>query len=224
MIFTFKRKIKGDDLIKNVYSALSGKYSYDTITFPGEGVFPIIANDSDYHRTRTGHMNYRTIDLAEIGNKCWALGLGKACGDYPAESYENDIIAIGMFETKRMKEDEAKRMNEMPEEYIAKRATEGNFHNSIIHVYNGRLRLIGDFVMPFKMHFNPFGKKMFEQIRSRAPGYIFVERKPGERGNLLATIYPPNGDTGGVFDHPEYPREFTNILLESAQSVLSESE
>lgn len=217
----FKGKIKGTDLIREVYSALSG-HSYYTIAFPGNGVFPIIANDSDHHRIRTGHMNYKTVDLKEIGNRCWALSLGKAWGDYPADGYGNDIIAINLFETQGTKEDDVKEMNERPEDYIARRAIEGNFHNSLIHTKDGRLRLVGDFISPVRMKFNPFGEKLLEEIRPNAPGYVFLEREPGERENLLVTIYPPGGEKGGVFDRPEYSREFIDVILNSAEKVLSQ--
>ena len=217
----FDRRLKGDRVIKEAYSFLSGKHSYETITLPGNGASPIIANDSDYHRTRLGRMNYKRLDLAEIEGKPWALGLGKAWGDYPAKGYGNDIIAIGLFEMDGMGENISKMMKENPEEYLFSKVMEGNFHNSLIHTYNGRLRLIGDFVAPFKSKFNPFGKRVLERIRSRAQDYVFVERKPGERGNLLVTIYPSSGETEGVFDHPEYPRRFANAIAESMQSVLS---
>ena len=57
---------------------------------------PIIADDSDGHRKRTGQMEYTSVFLANCRNKSWVLGRGLAVGWYPKDPFDSDIIALSI--------------------------------------------------------------------------------------------------------------------------------
>jgi hypothetical protein len=61
--------------------------------FPNKALTEI-ARDSDWHRTKVGYMGYETAGLFEFGGSIWIVGRGEACGSYPADPYDSDILAL----------------------------------------------------------------------------------------------------------------------------------
>ena len=87
-------KIKGVDvreLLKRTYSELTEKYNPQEITFNNKAITEI-ANDSDLHRTRVGHMWYESAGLFQLNGKLWAIARGERGGGYPAEPYDTILF------------------------------------------------------------------------------------------------------------------------------------
>jgi hypothetical protein len=98
-----------------------------------EGVLTEIANDSDWHRTREGYMQYNSAALYSINDKTIMFALGTACGGYPADPYDSDIMAFE-FETN------SKSAKCISEELKKKIRKSTYFQNSIlIGLSDGRL-------------------------------------------------------------------------------------
>ena len=82
-------------LIKETYKLLAQRNKHEEIIFPEDKrPSPEIANDSDWHRTRTGHMFYESVRLFQFGGRTWAIGVGTASGGYPAKRYDSDLLAL----------------------------------------------------------------------------------------------------------------------------------
>lgn len=47
----------------------------------------LVADDSDYHRTRRGFMVYDSFTFCGFGGEIWAIGRGRAKGSYPIDPY-----------------------------------------------------------------------------------------------------------------------------------------
>lgn len=90
-----RRRIKGEyragEIIDIVFKKIKKKYAEQEIIFP-HYVLSLIADDSDWHRTRQGFMRYDSAIIVKLGNKTWVIGKGWSWGDYPAEPYDNDIL------------------------------------------------------------------------------------------------------------------------------------
>lgn len=88
-----KNGLSVGDLLKKTYEALKERLQGQEMKLPLPARTEI-ANDSDWHRTRVGHMEYESVCLIEVAGKKWLIGLGKACGAYPADPFNSDILAL----------------------------------------------------------------------------------------------------------------------------------
>lgn len=87
-----KKGLSASELMEGVYTALveGGR----SIKFSSEAKAEI-AEDSDYHRIRIGYTAYDSVTILKLDDKnSWMIGLGHACGSYPAEPYDCDIVAV----------------------------------------------------------------------------------------------------------------------------------
>jgi len=53
-----------------------------------------IADDSDGHRTRIGYTGYESAAILKVADREWILAFGTKCGQYPADPYNCDIVAM----------------------------------------------------------------------------------------------------------------------------------
>ena len=86
-----KKGLYAKELLEGVYNAL--KNGGKEVTLPSK-VTVEIANDSDHHRTRIGYIGYESATLLKIGRRKLVVALGTVCGDYPADRYDCDIVAM----------------------------------------------------------------------------------------------------------------------------------
>lgn len=97
------RGLRGHEVVEEVFKILT-KNTVMEILFPNTkepeyaGVFALIADDSDYHRIRRGFMRYKSFSIVALNSHQFAIGLGTAWGDYPADPYKNDIMILKMFQ------------------------------------------------------------------------------------------------------------------------------
>jgi len=63
------------------------------------GIYSLIADDSDYHRTRKGFFKYSNGFFLPVKDQQWLVSRGVSCGSYPAHSYHGDIAAVPVLKT-----------------------------------------------------------------------------------------------------------------------------
>ncbi len=85
--------IRVRELLKETYSRLCKRNNIEEVVL-NNMAFAEIANDSDWHRTKIGYMGYKSVGLFKYDGKIWVIGRGEACGAYPAERYDSDILAL----------------------------------------------------------------------------------------------------------------------------------
>lgn len=98
-----KKGLGVGEVLEGVYEELVKTSGAREVDFP-RAVHTIIADDSDYHRTRRGFMMYEKVLFLPKGEDLWVVAWGRARGGYPADPYDSVITAF-VFE-KRPEEDE----------------------------------------------------------------------------------------------------------------------
>ena len=88
----FHKNLSVGELTQFVYEELYRKNSQE-IQFK-EPILAVIADDSDDHRSRTGYMRYEKGKIVSLNRGRLIISRGEACGDYPADPYNSDIMAI----------------------------------------------------------------------------------------------------------------------------------
>jgi len=77
------------ELLEQVFTLLRG--DSELIDLPNV-VDAVIADDSDWHRTRKGYVLYKQFTVADFGGQPWLLALGSVGGDYPCRPFCCDIF------------------------------------------------------------------------------------------------------------------------------------
>ena len=103
-------------LLEQIYEILEKTLVCREIKFPGT-VRVEIADDSDYHRNRTGYMCYDSVILFKNNGKTFIIGRGKACGQYPADPYNGDIMVLE-FPMENIEIDSSDGLYELKQEMI----------------------------------------------------------------------------------------------------------
>ncbi|MHA1743683.1 MAG: hypothetical protein ACTSV6_05475 [Candidatus Heimdallarchaeota archaeon] len=85
--------ISVNTLLKKVYEKIIKQVDGKEISFD-EPVETLIADDSDWHRTARGYMQYTSGFLVKIKDALWFIARGRPTGSYPARPYDSDIITI----------------------------------------------------------------------------------------------------------------------------------
>jgi len=187
------------ELLDKTYERLEKKFEHKTITFPGPALAEM-ANDSDYHRTRIGYMEYKKANIFRFNGKEWAVAIGKAWGDYPADPYDTDLSAI---ETKT----EGK-LEEQIQEGITKGFRGSNyFENSIVYGMRDGSLAIGKQ--------SPFKDKVIEILRSQLENYM--AKQPEYHDRLMTMDLRPV-----VTGRAEYKPELVDFLAEMTEKILNE--
>ena len=185
------------DLLKNVYSSLQDRNSHETISLERQAVSEI-ADDTDWHRSRTGYMGYGSVDLFDFG-KQWMMGRGERCGSYPARPYDSDILALEFPKA------EPKNVQEEIEKKIG---GSSYFTNSILFGYaDGNIGVNKE---------GRFGGKMMSVIKPKVPEFIVQSPKYDDRFIEMSTLKPLN--TKEML----YKPEFAGIITEAIEGVLKE--
>lgn len=186
------------DLLKRAYERLSQQHKNREITFSNKALTEI-ADDSDYHRTKTGYMGYESARAFQFNDKIWVMARGEKCGSYPAELYDSDILALefplkGEI-TKATKEELTERIKES-----------SYFRNSLVYgMADGNLSVNGK---------GRFGKQMLDLLRPKIEGFI-AQKPEYDRSVILASTlqYPTTKNM-------LYKPEFADFLAESFETVL----
>lgn len=189
------------ELLKDTYYKMSEKCSSQRIFLPKRTLVEI-ADDSDWHRTRTGYMGYESADLFQLGGKTWAITVGEKCGDYPAERYDSDIMALEIIT-------EGKTSKQIQEELIEKIQNSPYFENSLIFGGNdGNLGISQN---------SRFGMIMLELLKPEIKKFIAQKAK-----------YDTSVISASTLQHPVkkpilYKTKLVDFLSEAIKIVLKKS-
>ncbi|MDP3057784.1 MAG: hypothetical protein Q8N37_04720 [bacterium] len=193
--------ISAGELLENAFRILSEKNSYRRIGFP-EQVSVIIAEDSDIHRARQGYMGYKSATLFEINKKLWAMSVGKAWGDYPADPYDSDILAI------EISSPEEKIDKDLMGEIQKRIHFDEHFqHSLIIARKNGQITVAEN-------PENRFKKKILESLRPVASKFI-VQKLEIDKWSVSAIDLQPV-----VISMVRYKPEFAEVMANRILEIL----
>ena len=124
------------EVLAAVFADLERKFGTKTVTFDGvrnEKPMAEIADDSDYHRSRTGYSAYDSARILEVGRRECCVALGQACGGYPADPYDRDIVCFDIST-------QGKTNKQITKEVHAALCQSSYFRNSLIlSLANGKL-------------------------------------------------------------------------------------
>ncbi|MBU3913502.1 MAG: hypothetical protein KKB21_04490 [Nanoarchaeota archaeon] len=187
------------DLLKNAYDKLNQQHKNREIIFPNRALTEI-ADDSDWHRSRTGHMGYESARAFQFNGKVWVVARGEKCGSYPAEPYDSDVMALE-FPLKG-------RITKATKEELARKIGESSyFRNSLIYgMADGNLAVSKR---------GRFGKQMLELLGPKVQEFI-AQKPEYDRSVILASTlrYPTTKNM-------LYKPEFADFLAESFEAVLT---
>jgi len=187
------------DLLKSAYEILSQQHENIEITFPNQ-VLTEIADDSDWHRSRTGYMGYESARAFQFNGKVWVVARGEKCGSYPAKPYDSDVMALE-FPLKGI-------ITEATKEELTRKIEESSyFINSLIYgMADGNLAVSGR---------GRFEKQMTELLRPKIQEFI-AQKPEYDRSVVLAS----------TLQHPTtknmlYKPEFADFLARTFEAVLT---
>ena len=191
------------ELLKSTYSELSEKHNLQEVVLPSRALVEI-ANDFDRYRTRIGYMAYETIGLFEFNKDIWAMARGEAYGDYPATSYNSDILALKFKFKGAIKNKEIKKQiqGELSKSINGSRY----FINSLIYgMADGTLVVNKN---------GQFGQRMFEILRPEIQRFIAQKPEYDSQYLSLSTFSPICKSSA------KYKPEFAGFLANSIEAVL----
>lgn len=188
------------ELLDKTYENLEKKFEHRIITFPKPALAEI-ADDSDWHRSRTGYMKYKQANVFELNGNEWAVAIGRACGSYPAEPYNTDLSAIKTNTEGKLEE-------EIQEEIRRGFNRSIYFTNSLVYGMSDGSLAVGKE--------SPFKDKILEALRPQIENYL---AKPPQYHDRFVTM-----DLRPVVTaRAEYKPEFADFLAETIIKVLSEN-
>lgn len=184
-------------LLEGVYSLFKEKLNGREIKLPSRAL-SLIADDSDWHRTRVGYTGYDTAVLLRVGAKEWAVAFGTKCGSYPADPYNCDIAAVPISLNEKSDEEIAKEIHEALER-------SSYFYNSLIYAMaDGRLAVRN----------NRFGQKVLELLKPKVQEFIAQDLEIDPR-YFTMDLRPL------VKSSVQYKPEFVAFLFEMLCAVLA---
>lgn len=204
-----RRRIKGQytagEILNLTFKKIKKRYGEQEIIFPSY-TLSLIADDSDYHRTRQGFMRYDSVVLIiSLGDKFWALGKGRAWGGYPADPYNNDILVLELENSLKNESDQkiAENIMERINRYCNRR-----FRNSIIAARKSGHLFIG--------------KRWQEVMTALVSPKIsdFIEKGlETHKGYVVPEI---GGIVPAVKSSVKYKKQFANFLSQTIMQVLND--
>ncbi len=187
------------DLLKNAYEKLSQQNENLEIKF-SDPVLTEIADDSDWHRAKKGYMVYECARAFQFNGKGWVVARGEKCGNYPAEPYDSDVMALEFSLNGRI-------TNSVKEELAGKISESLYFINSLVHgMADGNLA-VGDR--------GRFGRQMLALLKPRIQEFIAQEPEYDRSLILASTLLHPT--TKKML----YKPEFADFLAESFKTILT---
>ncbi|MFA5303154.1 MAG: hypothetical protein WC393_01295 [Candidatus Nanoarchaeia archaeon] len=184
-----------NELFQGIYNSLIKKNKHEKINF-SEKVYAEIADDSDWHRTRTGEMIYENASLCTFNNQQYLIALGLKTAGYPADKYSCDLTAIKISN---------KNIAEEGLMSILEQST--YFKNSLMHGLNdGNIGLVK----------NNYGEKLFNIIKEKTDEIIAQEPEYNPNYIDLSTL-------GAVCTKSiKYKKEAINLITDSIEKILKE--
>lgn len=189
------------ELLKSTYSKLTERHNPREIILPA-GAWAEIANDSDWHRTRAGYMNYQSAGLFRLEGNCWAIARGETCESYVAAPYDSDILALEFMADVHSEQ-------AIPEELRERIRQSTYFENSLIYGLAGGSLAVGG---------QKFGRQMLKLLKPEMQKFIAQEAEYDSQYYSLSTLSPICRSS------VKYKPEFTEFLANSIEAVLKSCE
>ena len=185
-------------LLRAAYNRLGHKYHSRELHFP-QGVCVEIADDSDGHRTRKGYFRYRSAKIIRVGPRWWVIARGERSGQYPADPFDSDIIAIRI--PGRLKPDQD------TTNMVASAIRQGEYfrNSAVVGLADGRLLQIED---------NILGQAVSGILRSELPRLLAVPPRRDGRYLDLSTLAPVTVSSA------RYHRRAVDVLTRALEAVL----
>lgn len=188
------------ELLENTYSRLCERHNAKEISLSRTALAEI-ADDSDWHRTRTGYICYKSANILHINDKTWAVARGVKGGSYPAEPYDSDIMALEFVV-------EEKTPEQIQEDLLEGIQRSVYFTNTLIlGMMDSRLATSGKS--------SRFGKMMSELLKNDVSRFIAQEAEYDREYFSLSTLSPVC--TSSV----SYKPEFADFLTGTIETVLN---
>lgn len=190
-----EKGLSARELFKGAYAAI--KNASREIKLP-QTALAEIADDSDFHRTRVGYSGYDFAVILKLGDKEWAISLGTACGAYPADPYNCDIVAVQVC-TK------GKTEKQLAIEIMKELIRNSYFCKSlIIALADGRITLMG----------TPLSQKIGEILGPKIDEFIAKEMEINPK--VIHTDLRPV-----VTSAVEYEKAFVPVLCDAINKALA---
>lgn len=174
----------------------------------GQMVHRVIADDSDWHRNRTGYMSYDSAQILRFGKKAWVVARGEKTGDYPGDQYASDIIAIYAGDVGVLPEKErAERLKEILRKGSSQSHAE--FSDSLLVAMSD-----GSVVFP---EFG-IGRRLFELKGDELQTHIAEQRQLDKRYISAGTLQPL------VAKAQSYKSSAVVVVVEGIETVLKNNE
>lgn len=214
--FVLRESLDSGQILNKVYSSLGGRTRYKEVRFVGKSasynekldkrLCLMIADDSDYHRSRSGYMAYHTLRITQFGGNQFLMGLGYKAGDYPGKEFAGDIIAVPSSIPSDV-------INNSPREKLTQLVKETFYHlagdffrpSLVIAMADGRL------VFPE----STLGYNLWETVDTRVRELVAGNCVRDGRLLSCATLAPV------VCQPAEYKREVVGVLVEGIEKVLT---
>lgn len=181
------------ELIEKTYQTLSNKYNHQEFSFQNHEAITEIADDSDWHRTRTGYMQYKSAGVFDFNGQTWVVARGVACGSYPADPYNSDILAFKFSK-------EGKSSKQIKEELIDKISYSSYFINTLVCGMSD-----GSLVS---------NKKLFDILKPELNNFVAEQPKYDDRYLSTSTLSPICTNSA------KYKSEFAEFLASSIENIL----
>lgn len=181
------------DLLRGVFTTMKETLNGEAVPALEETMAEV-ADDSDWHRSRTGYMKYEEIFVARIVNAQWVIAFGVAYGSYPVRPYNCEILAIPLAAI--CEEGDAGRNEKIQQ------ALPGctYFANALIAgLANGNVACLGDE--------GPLKKEVMKRVWPLVGNYIARDREVNR--DLLD---PNNGMQPVTTQTMQYKQEFVPVM------------
>lgn len=190
--------LTGGEILEKAYNHLCEKHKAQTITLSNVAEAEI-ADDSDWHRTKKGYMSYKEVGAFNFNSFGWIIGLGNKCGDYPAERFDKDILALKY-------EPNGKDQKQVDSDIISMIRRSEYFENSImLSMSDGRL-LGGP----------NFGKHVKELLGNKFKEYIAQQPEYDTSGILVSTM------SYICEKSMTFKEEFADVLVDTIEKILKD--
>jgi len=183
------------ELFEGIYNSLLKRNEHEKVKF-SKKVYAEIADDSDWHRSRTGEMLYEHASLCKFNGTQYLIALGLKTAGYPADKYSCDLTAIKIPDN-----------NNSEEGLISLLEHSTYFKNSLMHGLNdGNIGLVK----------NKYGKKIFDAIKEKKDEIIAQEPEYDNNYINLSTL-------GSVCTQQiKYKKETVDLMTESIEKILKD--
>ena len=187
------------DLLKNVYKKLGERQEFKEVVFL-QRVSAEITNSNNWSKTKIGFMSHDSARLFWFNGKCFVIGFGEKCIDYPESPYDCNILAFEFYLDGEDSEEKNK---------LERKVRQNDFfENSLVYgMSDGNLGIKQN---------GKFGKRMTELLKPRIKEFVAQEPE------YDFEAFDPVAFKPLCIRGLNYKPEFADFLAEAIETVLKE--